>query len=38
MARFVYCDYSANIAQWDYFEDFVKADLLKAYEAVKDFY
>jgi hypothetical protein len=38
MVRSAYCDYSSNIAQWDYFEDFVKSDLLKALQALKAHY
>ena len=38
MVRSTYCDYSSNIAQWDYFEDFVKSDLLKALQTLKAHY
>jgi len=38
LIRYSYCDYSNNIAQWDYFEDFIKKDLLKNYEELSKFY
>ena len=38
LLRNCYCDYSHNIAQWDYFEDFVQGDLLKSFESFRKCY
>ena len=35
LIRGSYCDYSGNIPQWDYFEDFAKKGLLKAFASFK---
>ena len=35
LIRGSYCDYSGNIAQWDYFEDFAKQGLLDALASFK---
>ncbi len=37
LIRGSYCDYSTNILQWDYFEDFVKKDLLETFSKFKSF-
>lgn len=34
----LYCDYSDNIAQWEYFEDFVQSDLIDAFNNMRDCY
>jgi len=35
LVRGSYCDYSGNIPQWDYFEDFAKQGLLEAFASFK---
>jgi hypothetical protein len=35
LVRGSYCDYSGNIPQWDYFEDFAKKGLLEAFASFK---
>ena len=35
LIRGSYCDYSGNIPQWDYFEDFAKKGLLEALASFK---
>jgi len=34
----LYCDYSTNIAQWEYFEDFVMNDLIISFNNFKKYY
>ena len=34
----LYCDYSNNITQWEYFEDFVQSDLIDSFNNLRDFY
>ena len=38
LIRYSYCDYSNNIAQWDYFEDFVSKDLLLYFDEFRKCY
>ena len=35
LIRGSFCDYSGNIPQWDYFEDFAKKGLLEALASFK---
>ena len=38
LIRSGYCDYSNNVLQWDYFEDFIKEELLSSLSEFKGFF
>ena len=35
LVRGSYCDYASNIAQWEYFEDFVQRGMVEAFSKFK---
>jgi hypothetical protein len=38
LIRSGYCDYSNNVLQWDYFEDFIKEELLSSLSELKGYF